>query len=94
MPHVGPGITAVANPSRVWDVVRGKIGLKSGVTSTRRDAFVFVKEGVPTDSSGGSEDHPGKLGALCWDSTNDDIYVSVLPFSHDGTIHTWLKVWD
>jgi len=89
-----PGVTTsefnVDSPDRIWSKILGTITVKQGFPSIRKEAFVVTKAGVPTNNNVNND--PGKAGVMCYDSTNNDVYVCTT-YGSENT-HLWTKVWD
>lgn len=66
-----------------------KMGGKS-FEDLSRQGFLVYKAGAPATNT--AADDPLKDYVICYDSTNDDIYVSSSWVS--STSHTWTKIWD
>jgi len=50
-----------------------KIGFLRSPSRTNKAKMMFVKAGAPATNT--AADCPGRLGAIVYDSTNDDVYV-------------------
>ncbi len=62
-----------------------------GATRKRNVVNICTKAGAPSNDTAGEVAH--KNGDLCWDTTNDDVYVaSAVDASADET--TWTKIVD
>ena len=76
-------------PSHIWENVVKKVGVR-GVESMGPEGFLVMKDGAPATDTGA--DNPQKVGVICWDYTNDDVYVCTA--WTNATTFDWTKVWD
>lgn len=99
-------MTAIGNIGSALKLLKGAAAIKNvaGAVLTKgftrnpsrlnKATLVFVtsgaNKGAPTSDA--TNDSPGRLGALCWDSSNDDWYVCSSYTADDE--FTWTKIVD
>lgn len=78
-------VSRSANPSNTMRLILQKLNMMPG---KGQRLFVFTNPGVPTNDDANHD--PTKLGALCWDETNKEVYICTA--YTNSTSHTWTKI--
>lgn len=73
---------------QTWSRLQKALGWRSIRGPRSVSGHLCAKAGVPVDDT--ALDDPGKVGVICLDETNDDVYICTA--YTDSTTHTWTKI--